>query len=152
MSSLASLSAAQFSVSSMPFASVIPTGAPRGFVPSGNLWRGVEGPRRSVLCHTASRSSLQTGSRSTLTPREARRHLILRPAKPRRVPKNNGARDNAREELPVAEWSGMNLRGPSTSRYRLLVGTKPPRRCGRDDRFDRFSEGDGMPRAKPLSS
>ena len=80
MSSLASLSAAQFSVSPMLFASVIPTGAPRGFVPSGNLWRGVEGSRRSVLCPKASRSSPQTRSRSTLTLTRSTYDLLL--AKP----------------------------------------------------------------------
>ncbi len=127
----------------MLLAFVIPTGAPLKFCAFENLWRGVEGSRGSILCHAASRSSLQTGSRNR--PRlndflNLREHDSV-PAKLGNVEKSRGDRDNALEELLAATPSGMVRRGPSTPRHRFLVGTKSPWRSGRDDSLSGFREG-----------
>src|SRR5260370_39268501 len=112
----------------------IPPGAPRKFCAFDNLGRGEEGPRGSFLCHAASRSSPQTGSRNR--PR-LNDFLDLReydsvPAKLGNVEKSRGDLDNALEELLAATPSGMVRRGPSTPRPRFLVVTKSPWRSGRD--------------------
>ncbi len=62
-------------VLSIPFASVFPTGAPREFFPFSNLWRGVEGSRRSILCDAAVGRSPQTVSRDILTLKRCNRRV-----------------------------------------------------------------------------
>lgn len=55
----------KFAFPPVPFASVIPTAAPREFFSIRNLWRGAEGSRRSILYH-----ALRVPCRATVTLRK----------------------------------------------------------------------------------
>ncbi len=55
------------------------------------------------------------------------------PCSARHVTKNNGDRDNAWEELPVAALFGKLPRGPSTPRHGFSWEQRFWRRSGRDD-------------------
>jgi hypothetical protein len=90
-------------------------------LPLANLGRGVEGSRRSILRHAATRNSPQNvnvhlGERSDGVEAETWAWHSLQ-AQDR--PKSHGEWDDAWEEFPEAVWRGIGHGDPSTPRRRF---------------------------------
>src|SRR5215470_6083880 len=100
-----------------------------------NPWRGVEGsrgvsfdiPHQGVLPKLAVATPRRQGR---IFSTGGFRSLLARSLECRET---NGKRDKSWEELPVAAWSGIIARDPSTPRHRFSLRIRFPRRCGRDD-------------------
>ena len=103
------------------FASVVPTAAPREFSTLANIGRGVEGSRRSVLGHAATRHSPQNVNFHSLGESSDGRDggVGLASFQADDLLKSRVERDDPWEEFPMAAWLGTGHGDPSTPRQRF---------------------------------
>jgi hypothetical protein len=126
-------------------APVIPTGAPGSIVPlQKSLARSGGIPRHGPLpcCFKAFSPNRQWQqldiSKGTVLSTDS----LQSPLYQARCTEDDGNRDSAREEFPIAAPPGMVRWDPSTPRHRLLAGSRALWRSGRDDSPNGFSKND----------